>query len=175
MIHCGFVDFKWALLRIPLIFSKGRCEPPKFGCTSYLNGPKEALKIWEWKCPLRYGYIALQYSLARGQGILNHDLSYSTDCNCLLSVTQGHMLCWWGCGERKLDHLCKCYTFHLLLVPLLPPSSQSRSSVQMVPIVPFRIPTLHAWISIFTILGMAHRILGLEGYQMHSFIIVLTA
>jgi len=28
MVHCGFVDFK-------------------FGCTSYLSGPKEALKIWE--------------------------------------------------------------------------------------------------------------------------------
>jgi len=25
-------------------------------CTSYLGGPKETLKIWEWKCPLRYSY-----------------------------------------------------------------------------------------------------------------------
>ena len=34
----------------------GRCEPPKFGCTSYLSGPKETLNIWEWKCPLCYTY-----------------------------------------------------------------------------------------------------------------------
>ena len=45
----------------------GRCEPPKFGCTSYLSGPKELLKFGSESVLHTIVTIALQYSLAGGQ------------------------------------------------------------------------------------------------------------